>query len=240
MKKILLASLFSTLFVFGGIGMAQAVTITCYNACNPSYSNVTGTYTLDLQCNGSSPLNYSGSLTVNGSSLSLSKNCPPPQVDNGCAAITCTGSTCWNSFQAVNGTKNCAPVDNGCATSTCTFNTCWNNISWVNGTMACDNGCASSTCQSSNSGMPTTCWNGISTVAGTKTAAFSDICIPTPVTCTQADCGNTIPSATVSCSRIDATNCMNATTCAGSCPTPALQTCPACAVGVSGWQEVAP
>ena len=171
------------------------------------------------------------------------KNC---NVDNLCAVSTCSTATCWNSYQWVAGTKICN-VDNGCAANTCGLPlpaaSCWNSYQWVSGTKDCrvDNGCAANTCQASNSGMPTTCDNGINPFTpGTKLPVFNDICMQTPVTCTQADCGKTIPTQTTTCSRLDSTNCMNATACLSSCPAPATQTCPSCPLETGVWKEVAP
>lgn len=49
-------------------------------------------------------------------------------TDNGCAANTCTGSTCWNGIATVNGTKNCCtpswtpPASGVCSGQTFTQN----------------------------------------------------------------------------------------------------------------------
>ena len=103
-------------------------------------------------------------------------------VGNGCAANTCIGSTCWNNLDWVNGTKVC--VGNGCETSTCIGDTCWNNLAWVNGTQVCnvDNGCAANTCIGS------TCWNSYQWVNGTKVCNVDNGCAAN--TCIGTQCNN--------------------------------------------------
>ena len=82
MKKILLSGFFALLFVCSGQTAHAANTVTCYNTCAPSFSNYVGTVILDLQCNASSPASYTGSLTVNGLSLSYGKTCNQPPIGN--------------------------------------------------------------------------------------------------------------------------------------------------------------
>ena len=168
--------------------------------------------------------------------------------DNGCAAITCNTTTCWNNISWVTGTKICA--DNSCAANICGLplpaEICWNNLAWIPGTKDCriDNLCAASTCQTSNTTppKPTTCDNGINPLTpGTKSPVFNKICSSVPITCTENDCGRTIPSTTnPTCIMDDATDCMLDTACATPCPAPANQTCPPCPLTINGWREVAP
>ena len=168
--------------------------------------------------------------------------------DNGCAAITCNTTTCWNNISWVTGTKICA--DNSCAANICGLplpaEICWNNLAWIPGTKDCriDNLCAASTCQTSNTTppKPTTCDNGINPLTpGTKSPIFNKLCSSAPITCTENDCGKTIPTTTnPTCIMDDATDCMIDTACATPCPAPANQTCPPCPLTINGWREVAP
>ncbi|MBU0998924.1 hypothetical protein KKG24_01255 [Patescibacteria group bacterium] len=103
--------------------------------------------------------------------------------DNNCAASTCIGSSCWNSYQWVSGTKTCN-VDNGCAANTCSTSSCWNSYQWVSGTKTCnvDNGCAANTCVGS------TCWNSYQWRSGTKTCNVDNGCAAS--TCSYNTCYN--------------------------------------------------
>jgi hypothetical protein len=82
MKKIVLTSIFAFVFVLLGTETTHAVidpnnitTVTCYNACSPNFTSYVGTVILDLQCDATSLGTYTGSLTVNGVSLSYSVDC---------------------------------------------------------------------------------------------------------------------------------------------------------------------
>lgn len=164
-------------------------------------------------------------------------------TDNGCAASTCYPNACWNNLAWVTGARYC---DNGCAASTCYPNSCWNSYQWVTGSKLCDNGCASSVCQTSNTGMATTCWNSYAWVSGTKLPSFTNQCSYTNVSCTSADCGNIIPTKTVSCISVDSTGCMNQTSCSSSLcsiPDPKTQQCSGCQKKIQdagGWKEITP
>lgn len=57
------------------------ITVTCTDTCAPTYANYSGTVTLSLTCDTSSPLSYTGQLTVNGVSTPVhTQNCPRPFV----------------------------------------------------------------------------------------------------------------------------------------------------------------
>lgn len=98
MKNKFRVFILSVLFLFSGVLIAKAdTTYTCYNACSPVYSNWIGRVILNLQCNSSSPASYSGSLTVNGVSLSYSKTCVIP-VNGVCGSASMTypsATTAW-------------------------------------------------------------------------------------------------------------------------------------------------
>ena len=146
-------------------------------------------------------------------------------ADNGCAANTCSNFSCWNNLTWVPGTKNC--VNNNCTTNICSNTICWNNLNWLVGIKPCNNNnncSASTTCQTSDRGLPTAC-NG---TPGTKQSVFTDHYITKPLKCSVATCGKTIPTQTVLCTRVDSNNCNNPTACLVAPPTPPTQQCPAC------------
>lgn len=93
MKKYFLQLLFvGAVVLFPDLASAADITHTCYNTCNPTYSNYTGTVTLVLACNSSSPASYTGSLTVNGVSTPVhTQNCPAARGNfDEVNAATCT------------------------------------------------------------------------------------------------------------------------------------------------------
>ena len=112
-------------------------------------------------------------------------------TDNGCAANTCTTSTCNNGITTVQGTKVCA--DNSCAATTCNTTTCWNNLTWINGTKVCaDNSCAANTCTTG------TCFNNLAWISGTKTCTDNG-CAANTCTGSTCDNGSAIVSGTKTC-----------------------------------------
>jgi len=138
MKKFFQISIIVVLFAFSGIGMVQAATtVTCYTTCSPSYSNYVGTVVLDLQCNASSPASYTGSLTVNGTSLSYSKTCVIPPTNGGWSAfgacsLSCGGGTqfrtCTNPAPANGGAACAGAASQSCNTQACPINGGWSDF----------------------------------------------------------------------------------------------------------------
>jgi hypothetical protein len=75
-------------------------------------------------------------------------------VPNGCAASTCSDTTCWDGCNTVTGTKNCCVSNCSCAASTCIGSTCSDGCGGnCNGTLPnscggwenCDKGCGGGT-----------------------------------------------------------------------------------------------
>jgi hypothetical protein len=124
-------------------------------------------------------------------------------TDNGCAANTCIGASCYNDVSWVSGTK---PCDNGCAASTCIGYTCWNSYQWVGGTKPCNGACgttgelasppASGSCSfgtPANFGLSYTghwTWNclGIGGGATASCGACIDTCTPSCTDNTETKC----------------------------------------------------
>ena len=161
--------------------------------------------TLSTILNGNQTYKMSCSNSGGGTSTAeFSGGCTPPvPVDNGCAANTCTTTTCNNSIAIVQGTKVCA--DNSCASTTCTTGTCWNNLTWIPGTMVCaDNSCAATTCTTD------TCWNNLAWIPGTKIC--DNGCAAT--TCVGNTCNNGIISNAPGLSGTLTTNCTQSTSAA--------------------------
>ena len=71
-------------------------TVTCANTCSPSFSNYVGTVSLSLTCNAQSPASYTGTLTVNGVSVSETQTCTPP------APCTYSGTLSWGAGCSAN------------------------------------------------------------------------------------------------------------------------------------------
>ncbi|TAN36673.1 hypothetical protein EPN27_01500, partial [Patescibacteria group bacterium] len=97
------------LFGLAGIQNASAATnIICYSNCSPSYTNVVGVYTLDLQCNAASPTSYTAQLTVNGVAGSVNtKYCACTYTGPvGPWAPACSASGTWNTPSGSNATIN--------------------------------------------------------------------------------------------------------------------------------------
>ncbi len=136
-----------------------------------TYDFWVGTYVTTLP----HPLNWSPTTAVKGITCI---------TDNGCAAKTCTTTTCNNGAKMVQGAKTCP--DNSCAVNTCTNSQCWNNLAMIAGAKDCriDNGCAANTCATA------TCYNSITWVLGTKDCKVDNGCAAN--TCTTAECYNGI------------------------------------------------
>jgi len=124
MKKIIQASIISIVFFFSIAGVARAdQTFTCYNTCNVGPpGNVVGTFTLDLQCNGTSPAKYTGIMTVNGVSLSYEKTCTTGTWTAPTCPTACGTAASSPSYTCVGGNGLCsgvAPTATCGATSAC-------------------------------------------------------------------------------------------------------------------------
>lgn len=180
MKKILLSSIFALIFLWSGQTAHAATTVTCYNTCSPSFSSYVGTVILDLQCNASSPLTYTGSLRVNGVSLSYSKTCIPP---------TCSGATPANATLCAGDGANLSVSTSRAVVSACTP------------ARKCEYTCLPEYVKSGNTCILRTCAGSVpangTQCAGDSTGITSYTAWQPVLGCTARKCEYTLPPLTV-------------------------------------------
>ena len=127
-------------------------TVTCANTCSPSFSNYVGTVSLSLTCNPQSPASYTGTLTVNGVSVSETQTCTPPTAPCSAVGVNSWGAGCSETINypsIPSGTTvtntNTAPGYSGSVQWTC------NNGAWVGPTnISCTANPVAGICGSAN------------------------------------------------------------------------------------------